>query len=231
MKNTQVLFLIIILTSGCINRKEKGIESFIESKPSFFELRHGSWLNNHWIRKPENLLMVHETFKKLGYKNIITYGLLFERPLVIQDIYINKSFKELSDSLIITYNQDKIRSKYYREFWQRRKSEKNDSAVYTVIREISGIVNDERESLTSLKNVNDTLYNLLRIEFFSGISSGSNATKNFLILRKLGFHQSAYNLLYERKEYETTKWNRDSLRKTLTLSNEIIYPWFEDNSK
>ncbi|MBK6820269.1 MAG: hypothetical protein IPG85_12060 [Bacteroidetes bacterium] len=57
------------------------------------------------------------------------------------------------------------------------------------------------------------------------------ALKDFANLRRLGFHQSAYNLLFESYKYQDIKWNKDSLVNTLKQSDKFIYPWFQDNTK
>jgi hypothetical protein len=70
------------------------------------------------IRQPENLKMVHETFKKIGYKELFSKFNYSEHCGFIHDVW--KPCDELIDSLIMTYKIDTIESKYYREFWNRR---------------------------------------------------------------------------------------------------------------
>ena len=168
--------------------------------------------------------------------NLITDNLLFDNPLIIQDIYINKQASHLLDSLELTYNQLDIKDKYYREFWQRRKVEKNDSAVYIIIKEINFAIKNKMGSgvlslNTNPKLVNDTLANLLQIEYRTDSLTLDLAQQDFETLRLLGFHQSAYNLLFETYKYQDLNWNRDSLVKTLNQSDKYICPWFQDNTK
>lgn len=54
---------------------------------------------------------------------------------------------------------------------------------------------------------------------------------DFQTLRRLGLHQSAYNLLFETYRYQDLKWNKDSLVGTLKQSNKFIYPWLQDDTK
>lgn len=225
------LFLLMI---SCNSRSTttRDRKYYIESKPSFFELRHGDWLTNKWIRKPENLLAIHETFKKFGYTKLIPNRLLYESPFIIQNIYINQSGGQLLDSLEITYNQTDIKGKYFREFWQRRKAEKNDSIVYVIIKDINFTI---KTGLTSHKAnsalVNDTLMQLLKIDYKTDDLTEQLARQDFEALRQLGFHQSAYNILFETYRYQDLKWNRDSLEKTLKQSDKFTYPWFQDETK
>jgi hypothetical protein len=237
MKTTlNILTGLFLLLTSCNNLTTANRKNYIESEPTFFELRNGDWLTNKWIRKPENLLIIHETFKKVGYMNLITDNLLFDNPLIIQDIYINRQGSHLLDSLELTYKQFDIKNKYYREFWQRRKNEKNDSVVYIIIKDINFAIKNKMGSAgLSLKTnpnlVNDTLANLLQIEYRTDSLTLELAQTDFETLRLLGFHQSAYNLLFETYNYQDLKWDKDSLVKTLKKSDKFIYPWFQDNTK
>ena len=79
--------------------------------------------------------------------------------------------------------------------------------------------------------LNDTLKNLLEIEYRYDTLTNELARKDFETLKRLGFHQSAYNLLYERYKYQDITCDRDSLVKTIKQSNKFIYPWFQDDTK
>ncbi len=234
-KTLNILKGFILLLTCCNNPTPSHRKNYVESEPTFFELRHGSWITNKWIRKPENLLTVHETFKKVGYRKLITDNLLFDNPLIIQGIYINNQGCNLLDSLELTYHSPEIKEKYYREFWKRRKSEKNDSVVYIIIKEINFAIkgetgSDKLSSNANPKLVNDTLANLLRIEYRKDRLTKQQAQQDFESLRRLGFHQSAYNLLFECYRYQDIILNRDSLEKTLIPANKFIYPWFQDDT-
>jgi len=225
------LFLLLI---SCNNSTTDDRKNYVESEPTFFELRNGDWLTNKWIRKPENLLTIHETFKKVGYNNIIGH-LLSENPVIIQDIYINKKGYDLIDSLVLTYKMRDAGTKYFKEFWTRREKEQNDSAVFVILSDIKYSYKSKLTSAALQQNadnsrLNDTLRQLLEIEFRYDSLTNELAHQDFETLRRLGFHQSAYNLLFETYKYQDLKWNRDSLVKTLNQSNEFLYPWFQDNT-
>jgi hypothetical protein len=79
--------------------------------------------------------------------------------------------------------------------------------------------------------VNDTLYTLAFIEYRGDTLNSTIATDNFFRLRTFGFHQSAYNILYETSKYENVRGRRDSLKSTLTKSDNFIFPWFQDDTK
>jgi hypothetical protein len=68
---------------------------------------------------------LHETLKKYGYTKIFSDDDLASNPCMIWS-YINKPCTTIIDSLILTYRQGDISSRYYREFWNRIKTEGND---------------------------------------------------------------------------------------------------------
>jgi hypothetical protein len=171
----------------------------------------------------------------VGYNNLIG-SILSDNPFIVQGIYINKKGYNLVDSLVLTYKQRDKGTKYYKEFWTRRENEKNDSAVFVILNEIkysyktkmaSGVLQLQADN----SKLNDTLKTLLEIEYRNDTLTADLAMKDFATLKRLGFHQSAYNLLYERHKYQDIKWDRDSLAKTLKQSDKFINPWFQDDTK
>ena len=236
MKTTYIiLFGLFLFLTCCKTKTNQDRKYYVESKPTFFDLHNGDWLTNKWIRKPENLLTIHETFKKVGYANI-TGNFLSDNPIIIHDLFINKKGYDLVDSLVLTYKNRINGTKYYNEFWSRREKEKNDSIVFIILRDIqssyktkmaSGILQLQGKSLS----LNDTLRQLLEIEFRYDTLTEELARQDFETLKGLGFHQSAYNLLFEIYKYQDLKWDRDNLVKTLQPSNTYIKPWFLDDTK
>jgi hypothetical protein len=236
MKTTlHILTGLFLLLASCNNSTTDYRKNYIESEPTFFELRNGDWLTNKWIRKPENLLAIHETFKKFGYWKLITNELLDNNPFILQDIYINKKGLDVLDSLELTYNNPSIEEKYYKEFWQRRKAENNDSIVFVIITEIRHTLVKETGKEFMPQNtrpelVNDTLLKLLEIEYRQDSLTPKLALNDFIELKRLGFHESAYNLLFEKYNYQDINWNKDSLVRTLKQTDKYVSPWFQDNT-
>lgn len=236
MKTRIYILTIGLLTLFCCSQNKKNLkENYVETQPSFFQLKHGKWTTNEWIRKPENLKMIHETFKKFGYVNLISES-FDDNPLILQDIYINNEPYNLIDSLIITFENKDLDVKYYREFWIRREKEKNDSVVYDILKDIqytyhSKVDLQDKSMKPNRELVNDTLLQLLRIEYTEQPLTTDLAVEHFEKLKNLGFHQSAYNLLFERTEYSEIDWNKEELKKKLKTSENYVYPWFEDNQK
>ncbi|WP_452227742.1 hypothetical protein [Lacinutrix sp. MEBiC02404] len=207
------------------------MEFYTENQTSFFDLRNSDWTKNTWIRKPENLKTIHESFKKLGYDKIENLILKSDNEFLIQDVYIKKNFENLTDSLELTYEKPEIQTNYYAEFWKRRKAEKNDSIVYEIIREFNSFKSDRKRLDYENQFVNDTLIDLLNIEFDYANLNINKAKSDFYTLKKYGLHQSAYNLLFERFKYSKLEFDREKLKKELTKSTEFTYPWLMDTEK
>jgi len=231
MNKLLILNILILLLISCVNKETSETEFYVENQISFFDLRNSDWTKNTWIRKPENLKMVHETFKKFGYDKLEKLIFKNKNEFLIHGIYIKHNFDSLMDSLQLTYNKPEIQSKYYTEFWNRRKSENNDSIVYEIIREFNSHKSDQKQLTYKNRFVNDTLVDLLKIEFDNDKPSSEKAKSDFYTLKKYGLHQSAYNLLYERAEYAELDLDREKLKKELTKTTEFTYPWLIDTEK
>ena len=175
--------------------------------------------------------MVHESFKKFGYNNLESLIFKSDNEFLIHGIYIKRNFENLIDSLELTYGKPEIQSKYYTEFWNRRKMEKNDSIVYTIIREFNFFKSENKKLNYENQFVNDTLVDLLKLEFDNDKLNLEKAKSNFYTLKKYGLHQSAHNLLYERVEYSELKLDREILTMELTKATEFTYPWLIDTEK
>ncbi|WP_238934624.1 hypothetical protein [Aurantibacter crassamenti] len=90
---------------------------------------------------------------------------------------------------------------------------------------------DERQLNYENQFVNDTLVDLLKIEFQNENLNSKKAESDFYKLKKYGLNQSAYNLLYERAEYSELELDREKLEKELKKTTEFEQPWFIDNEK
>ena len=184
-----------------------------------------------FLSSPKNLKTIHESFKKFGYDKLENLIFKSDNEFLIQDIYIKRNFENLMDSLQLTYNKPEKQTKYYAEFWNRRKADNNDSIVYEIIREFNSVKSDKKRLNYENQFVNDTLVDLLKIEFNNDNLNSEKAKSDFDILKKYGFHQSAYNLLYERAEYSELELDREKLKMELTNATEFTYPWLIDTEK
>ena len=231
MNKLLTLNILILLLVSCVSKEKKEAEFYVETQTSFFGLNHSDWTKSEWIRKPENLKMIHETFKKFGYEKLENGIYKSENLFIANGIYIKRNFDDVLDSLQLTYKKPEIQTKYYAEFWNRRKAEKNDSIVYEILKELNSVKLNIKQLNYEKQFVNDTLVDLLKIEFDNNNLNTEKANSDFDILKKYGFHQSAYNLLFERAEYSELDLDREKLKKELTKTKEFKQPWLIDNEK
>ena len=231
--NSKILIIGVLVLLGCSNNHErKSIPNFQERELSFLHLRFGYDTSNIWIKKPENILMLHETFKQIGYKNLVSD----EQWTSDWNWYIdvNKSPKNLIDSLELTFEVYNESPKYYREFWLRRMKEKNEEVVYHVIREIKQIMSDELGEDVDIEMINDTLETLLSFEYPERELTNDESNKLLQYLLEIGLHKSAYNLISgENGRFEDVKWNKSEgdIIRLLLETQSYQRPWFEDDTK
>jgi len=231
MNKLLTLIILISLLVSCVEKEKSESEFYEENDISFFDLRNSDWTKNTWIRKTENLKIIHESFKKFGYDKLENLIYKNDNEFIIQEIYIKRNFENVLDSLQLTYNNPVINSKYYSDFWNRRKTENNDSIVYEIIREFNTLKSDKKQLNYQNKFVNDTLVDLIKIEFGKDTLNSEKGKSDFYTLKKYGLHQSAYNLLYERYEYSELNLDRENLKKELNKSTEFNQAWLIDNEK
>ena len=176
-------------------------EYFVETKLSFFDPYNIDYTYSTWIRNPANIRIAHETLKKIGYKNLVDSSQLYQSPCMLWG-YVNRPCSDIMDSLLITYQLDTIETKYYREFWDRRKKENNDKAVFNALTEISALLLHDGSVEHDNELVNDTLYKLVMMDRVQTNPTDQQAKADFDFLKDIGLHSSAYNLLYESQSYQ-----------------------------
>jgi hypothetical protein len=234
MKNKFIFGLIILLGCGKKSDTTNNL-NYIESRLSFYDPADPDFTFNTWIRNPKNIKIVHETLKDFGYQNLYTEFELHDSPCQIFGIekYVLKPCNILVDSLLITYGNHRMSTKYFKEFWERRIKEGNDSIVHEVLKEIKIELFNLGEIKTRKYYVNDTIKNLLRI-YLKTPTSDDQAIRDFRFLKSIGLNLSAHNLLYEWTPYENVKWDRKILDKELlrdSTSHINLTPLIPDNLK
>ena len=242
-KSYSILFLSLLSFYSCsfFSKKEDDVKNhFSDNQLSFFnpceiiyaEGKLQGYTYEKWLRNPSNLIVVHETLKKVGYEKLFSDIDLKSNPTLIWG-YVSRPLDTLIDSLIITYQQEPIKSKYYREFWQRRKKEKNSTIVFEILQEISKIIIQKESIKYNQSLVNDTLYNLVNIEYLRKNPSKKQAVSDFKYLKSIGMHGSAYNLLFEKYNYYNVKWNKHNLVNELTKDSlrRCYNTWVVDDTK
>jgi hypothetical protein len=236
-----ILLLGILTLLSCTNsstQEEPDNSYFVERKLSFYDPYKPLWNGKNkdayqHLREPENLRMIHETLKKIGYRNLISNEDRFS-TVVQYGISIRKPLNELLDSLIITFKIDSIESKYYREFWGRRNVEGNSQTVYEILKEINFELYEDHTIEVDEQLVNDTLFQLLKITHLGDSLNSDIATERFNYLKQIGLHGSAYNLLFERYRYSDhllTDRNELVTQLSQDTTNCCPWPWVEDDTK
>jgi hypothetical protein len=231
-----ILTVLALMTVSCQSGKDdvakSGNQYYIETALSFFDPYDSDFTYFTWIRDSENIRMAHETFKKIGYKNLVDSFQFFQNPCMLWG-YINKPCNEIMDSLLLTYKLDTIESTYYREFWDRRKKENNDEVVFESLTETAAIL--FRDSLIRYDNrlVNDTLYKLVLMKKVQTDPTDQQAITDFKYLKDIGLHNSANNLLFQTYRYQDINWERDKLVKQLQTDTTNCCPgaWIMDDTK
>jgi hypothetical protein len=225
--------LLILISCGTPNEKVDN-SYYVEKRLSFYDPYDPAYTTDTWIRKPENIRIAHETFKKLGYLNLFSKTELSETPCWIPGLnggVRGKTCENIIDSLILTYPTIETADKYYREFWLRRKAEGNDLIVFEILKEIKTGLFEKTEPTFDNKLVNDTAYNLIRLR--QGPINDETSIQYFEYLKTIGLYASAYNLLYESPPYDNIKWDREKLRQGLKRDTIKCCPTpiVEDNNK
>ena len=225
----------LIILFGCGQKADTADNlEYVESKLSFYDPADPEFTFKTWIRQPKNIKIAHETLRNFGYRNLYTEFELYDSPCQIFGInkFVLKPCNVIIDSLLATHGNHAKATKYFKEFWERRIKEGNDSIVYEVLKDIKIQLFKRVEAKSDEHYVNDTLKNLLRI-YLKTPSSDEQALRDFKFLKSIGLNLSAHNLLYEWPPYENVKWDRELLDREL-LRDSVVrnrIPIIFDNSK
>lgn len=191
-----------------------------------------------WLRNSNNLADFFEIIKKIGLQRLLSRE-QYNRILKENDYWGNewkgKSLNRIVDSLILTYNLKNDSIDYYTKFWQRRRSEKNDSIVLEILKQTDLFYNHNKVQIAS-KVKRDDLYELMvyNIEI--------NETKDSLDLKRLTIQyfdylknrrleHSSYNLIHETYLNKYVLDKRDSLLKTLKYDTIPEEKYWETRNK
>jgi len=231
--NKPLITIPFPLIIACANNVEVDKQlHFKEKELSFKSIKYRYEPSNNWIKQPQNLEMIHETFRAIGYNSILEYlNWTEDWTLGIDN---TRSLKVLIDSLESTYGQKEDSPKYYREFWQRRIQEGNNKLVYKILNEIKSISAGEildQEMNASL--INDTLKYLCEIEIKDTISN-IEANKFLDYLVRIGLHESAWNVRSgENSKFDGIEWEIEAslVQEKLNKSDTFTNAWIEDNTK
>lgn len=242
LTRSSMILIVYTLAMGCKQSNQTvqkevihqySTSKYKERQLSFIDLRYGYMIRNKWIKKPENIRMLHETFKSIGYENLIDEKTWISN-LDMHHTAINKSLNVLVDSLTLTYSNHLIAPKYYKEFWQRRINESNDSIVFKVLSDIKQVMINKKHLLFDTKKVNDTLKTLLSFEYPKRKLTHKEADRLLEYLLKINAFESAHNFAtgfssFSHRITDFDKWNKPDIENILEkYSIDISYQleWF-----
>lgn len=255
LRNSTFTFLVLLFLSACItsNMSDNYIGNWQEAEFDFTEsvshqedndllgiicsYKWGGTMKFHeqhidflWLRNEENLWTFFNVIKKIGLENFMSEE-NFNKPLFEDDSWNfdwkSKSLNHIVDSLIYCYPSPPKNRKYYTEFWERRHMEKNATSTFKILTELQQFYNSKSQIIIDENSINDTLYNLIRLNTNLNLSDPSEINTNVLTyfeyLRNLGLENSAANLIRETTYSDQHNLSVDSLLRTLsydTISSE-----------
>jgi hypothetical protein len=193
-----------------------------------------------WLRNSNNLADFFEIIKKIGLHRLISKE-QYNQSLKEDDYWGNewkgKSLNMIVDSLILTYNSTKDTIDYYTDFWQRRRSEQNDSVVLDILKQTDLFYNQDKVQLTNKINRNDLyelmVYNIELNESKDSVDLKLLTIRYFDYLKSKGLEHSSYNLIHETYLNQYVLEKRDSLIRTLkydTITQEKYWETRNDAS-
>lgn len=177
----------------------------------FGGIREGQY---KWMRQDKNLLLFHNSLKRVGYKNLLSYK-EYNTPIKFsfsKDIeWSGMSYKQIIDSLIYYKSNNIKRENYYTKFWKRRKKENNSRTLYVILKDIQKEYRNSNSIYESNDENKNLLFKLLKANF-KLIKENNEASFNsyFKTLIESELCLSAYLLINE-KHYDNLIQNKDSL--------------------
>jgi hypothetical protein len=169
-----------------------------------------------WLRNPKNLETAYYTMKWVGLNEFISVKEYHSNnnDFCCNNDWKNKSLDDIVKGFIAS---DTINStdKYYKEFWNRRRNEKNLSTFYKILLELNGIYNG-KELKYEDGPIDETLAQFLTYDFklMKADSNEYNAVakKYANYLSSVGLHYSAYKLIFHNSRFvEEEKFQNDLL--------------------
>lgn len=171
-----------------------------------------------WIRNSDNILMFFQTAKTIGLESFISkteYNEVLFDTTYSETGWKGKSLNDICKELIYSYKKSESSEDYYSKFWNRRKNENNDDAVFAVLNQIDSHYNEKNIGIDENSMIDSVLFNLLRLDIELKSSDSLQKSKAVLryfdYLRRVELYHSAYNLTFEIDEFDELNLNRDSL--------------------
>ena len=185
----------------------------------------------NWLRNPQNLAIVFNTAKIIGFEKLMSKKKYFS-PVAAEFLageWEGKSLNQIVKDFLQSDTSISVSGgKYYNEFWARRMHEGNSKEVYTILKEVDAFYNGLPAAAPASPG-NDTLQRLLEYDY--KLKSADSADLRpavydyFNYLKQIGLQHSAYDLVYYGRFGGVTAINADSAIKTLSLDTIPYEVW------
>ena len=175
-----------------------------------------------WLRDSNNLWSSFSTLKTVGLKRLISIE-QYNQPLFENDHWDydwkGLSLNQIVQELIKSFNKDYNTTEYYAKFWERRFAEGNQQTVIKILQQTDSIYNYDGIVSIDSASINQELNQLItgnvELNLADSAKLPNQALSYFDLLRSMGLHHSAYNLIFEVNGIKDIAINRDSLLTTL----------------
>lgn len=163
----------------------------------------GAYSKNLWLKKPENLKVVYASLKQIGLKRFISEE-EFNRPLFTdhwaETCWANKSLSQITENLIQSYSDTTEVDKYYKEFWQRRRADENETVVLQILTDIK-LTYDPETSTEDLNWKSEPIIKSLlefevRLKESDSLTAKNTVIEYFNYLKSIHLFSSASNLIH-----------------------------------
>lgn len=225
------LDLAILAVAGLIGCAHVEARQFYkEHAYPFLVLGDARPTSSEWIRDSENLLRVHETVRKVGYRRLVNPDA--PSPLV-GDKMMSRSVGEILDELVACFDAPVACTSYSSAFVRRREAQGNGRAVEVIVREGRAELRGRAVRPVDEALVIPELYELLMLTVEPMPVSDRTAERHVEVLVRLGLHQSADNILSgQRYGYPDFSWSkqRELRRRLETAESPPARVFIEDDT-
>jgi hypothetical protein len=159
------------------------------------------------LKDTNTILLVHNTLKSVGYKNLLP------------EYLYAKKYAAFVDSLLFWESLDLDTSNYYFKFWQRRKVQQNNLVLATILKDIQGIYNYKTDKLSTFIT-DSSLYKGLELDIKMANTTYSDWNFSLDVFNYLIDNDQfteAYTLLYKPHDLKEFGLNKMQLLQALPI--------------
>ncbi len=172
-----------------------------------------------WLRNPVNLKKTYTAYKTIGLEKWVskdTYLSPLNSYYLGQD-WNGESPQSIVEKLITSYDQiQEEDSSYESKFWLRRKTEGNARAVFEILRDIEAFYSDGSSPIDPTMHADTVMIELIKANYNHNEGHTIASTMHYFnVLRNLGLHYSAFNLIHHPMNSAIPYTMQDSLKLLL----------------